>query len=140
MKNNEKLIEYSTRLLEMEPMNEDALRLLAQGQRGLNREDDVIKTATRLVVLPFTVEITGLQTGPAKAVLLGEAIGREPQDAAGKPLKTVPMTLVVEFVDVSGTVIDTKELTVPALKKSERHPVRLEGTGAMITGWRYRAK
>jgi len=140
MKNNEKLIEYSTRLLEMEPMNEDALRLLAQGQRGLNREDDVIKTATRLVVLPFTVEITGFQTGPAKAVLLGEAIGREPQDAAGKPLKTVPMTLVVEFVDVSGTVIDTKEITVPALKKSERHPVRLEGTGAMITGWRYRAK
>ena len=140
MKNNEKLIEYSTRLLEMEPMNEDALRLLAQGQRGLNREDDVIKTATRLVVLPFTVEITGFQTGPAKAVLLGEAIGREPQDAAGKPLKTAPMTLVVEFVDVSGTVIDTKEITVPALKKSERHPVRLEGTGAMITGWRYRAK
>lgn len=140
MKNNEKLIEYATRLLEMEPMNEDALRLLAQGQRGLNREEEVIKTATRLVVLPFTVEITGFQTHPAKAVLSGEAIGREPQDAAGKPLKTAPMTLVVEFVDLSGTVIDTEEITVPALKKGERHPVKLEGTGAAITGWRYRPK
>lgn len=140
MKNNEKLIEYSSRLLEMEPMNEDALRLLAQGQRGLNREEEVIKTATRLVVLPFTVEITGFQTHPAKAVLSGEAIGREPQDAAGKPLKTAPMTLVVEFVDLSGAVIDSKEITVPALKKGERHPVKLEGAGAAITGWRYRPK
>jgi len=140
MKNNEKLIEYATRLLELEPMNEDALRLLAQGQRGLNREEDVIKTATRLVVLPFTVEITGFQTGAAKAVLIAEAIGREAQDAAGKPLKTAPMTLVVEFVDVSGAVIDTEEITVPPLKKNEKHPIKLEATGAAITGWRYKAK
>ncbi len=140
MKNNEKLIEYAGKLLEMEPMNEDALRLLAQGQRSLNREEDVIKTATRLVVLPFTVEITGFQTGAAKAILAAEAIGREPQDAAGKPIKTAPMTLVVEFVDLSGGVIDSEEITVPALTKGDKHPIKLEGTGANIAGWRYRAK
>jgi tetratricopeptide (TPR) repeat protein len=140
MKNNEKLIEYSTKLLEMEPMNEDALRLLAQGQRGLNREEDVIKTATRLVVLPFTIEITGFHTAPAKATLLGDAIGRAPEDAAGKPIKPAPMTLVVEFVDLTGKVIDTKEMSVPALKKGDKHPIKIEGMGAAITGWRYRAK
>ncbi len=140
MKNNEKLIEYAGKLLEMEPMNEDALRLLAQGQRSLNREADVIKTATRLVVLPFTVEITGFQTGAAKATLAAEAIGREPQDAAGKPIKIVPMTLVVEFVGLTGAVVDSKEITVPALGKNAKHPINLEGTGANIAGWRYRAK
>jgi len=140
MKNNEKLIEYSTKLLEMEPMNEDALRLLAQGQRGLNREEDVIKTATRLVVMPFTVEITGFHTSESKATLKAEAIGREAQDATGKPLKTAPLTLVVEFVDAAGKVLDTEEITVPALKKGDKHPIDLTGTGTAIVGWRYRAK
>lgn len=140
MNNNEKLIEFAGKLLEMEPMNEDALKLLAQGQRSLKREEDVIKTATRLVVLPFTVEITGFQTGAAKATLAAEAIGREPQDAAGKPIKIVPMTLVVEFVGLTGAVVDSKEITVPALAKNAKHPINLEGTGANITGWRYRAK
>jgi tetratricopeptide (TPR) repeat protein len=140
MKNHEKLVEYSAKLLEMEPMNEDALRLLAQGQRGLSREDEVIKTATRLVVMPFTIDITGFQTGPTKAVLTGDAIGRAPEDAAGKPIKPVPMTLVVEFIDIKGSVIDTEEITVPALKKGDKHPIKLEGTGAAITGWRYKAK
>ena len=140
MKNNEKLIEYSTKLLEMEPMNEDALRLLAQGQRGLNREEDVIKTATRLVVMPFTVEITGFHTSESKATLKAEAIGREAQDAAGKPLKTAPLTLVVEFVDAAGKVLDTEEITVPALKKGDKHPIDLTGTGTAIVGWRYKAK
>jgi len=140
MKNNEKLIEYAAKLLEMEPMNEDALRLLAQGQRGLNREEDVIKTATRLVVLPFTLEITGFQIGAAKAILSADAIGRAPEDAAGKPIKAAPMTLVVEFVDLNGAVIDSEEITVPPLKKGDKHPIKLEGTGAAITGWRYRAK
>ena len=140
MKNHEKLIEYSSKLLEMEPMNEDALRLLAQGQRGVNREDEVIKTATRLVVMPFTVEITGFQPGPNKATLTGDAVGRAPEDAAGKPIKPAAMTLVFEFVDLKGTVIDTEEISVRALNKAEKHPIKLEATGAGITGWRYRTK
>ena len=90
--------------------------------------------------MPFTVDITGFQTAPTKAILTGDAIGRAPEDAAGKPIKPVPMTLVVEFIDIKGSVLDTEEITVPALKKGDKHPIKLDGTGAAITGWRYKAK
>lgn len=140
MKDNARLIEYSAKLLELEPMNEDALRLMAQGQRGLNQEEEVIKTATRLVMLPFTIEVTAFQTGPSGAKFSADAIGREPQDAAGKPIKTAPMTLVIEFLDQSGAVVDTKEVTVPVLAKGARNSVKAEAKGAGIIAWRYRAK
>jgi Flp pilus assembly protein TadD len=140
MKDNAKLAETAGKLLLLEPMNEDALRLLAQGQRGLNQEEEVIKTATRLVMMPFLVEITSFQPGASKAVLVGDAVGRSPQDAAGKPIKAAPMTLVVEFLDLSGAVIDSEEVTVPALAAGAKHAIKVEGTGAGIVGWRYKAK
>jgi tetratricopeptide (TPR) repeat protein len=140
MKNNEKLIEQATKLLEIEPMNEDALRLLGQGQRGLKREDDMIKTAGRLVGLPFTIEISSFQMNQATAKLVGEAIGRSPMDEAGRPIKTAPMTIEVEFVDAGGAVVDTREITVPVLASTVRHPIQLDAKGAGIAGWRYRVK
>jgi tetratricopeptide (TPR) repeat protein len=140
LKDNAKLVEYSTKLLELEPMNVDALRLLAQGQRGLNQEAEVIKTATRLVMMPFTIEITSFSLNAQRAILSADAVGRSPTDAAGKPIKTEPQTLVVEFVNLSGAPVATKEITVPVLKDGERHTIRLEGAGQGIMGWRYKAK
>ena len=140
MKDHAKLAEWSAKLLEFEPMNVDALRLLAQGQRGMNQEAEVIKTATRLVMMPFTIEITSFSPGQAKATLTADAVGRSPTDAAGKAIKTEAQTVVVEFISVTGTTISSKEVTVPVLKDGERHTIRLEGTGAGIMGWRYKAK
>jgi tetratricopeptide (TPR) repeat protein len=138
MKNNEKLIEQAIKLLEIEPMNEDALRLLGQGQRGLKREDDMIKTAGRLVGLPFTIEITSFQMNQATAKLVGEAIGRSPMDEAGRAIKTAPMT--IEFVDAGGAVVDTREFTVPVLASAARHTIQLDAKGVGIAGWRYHVK
>ncbi|NOT08623.1 MAG: tetratricopeptide repeat protein [Gemmatimonadales bacterium] len=140
LKNNEKLVEESIKMLDLEPMNEDLLRLLAQGQRGLKREEDVIKTAERLVALPFTVDLTGLQLGSNGAKLQAEAVGRTPQDPQGKALKTAPITLVVDFLSQSGTVVDTKEVTVPVLANGAKHAIVLDATGQHITAWRYRIK
>ncbi len=139
-KDNEHLIEESAKLLEVEPMNEDALRLLAAGQRGLKQDEQVLKTAERLVALPFTVDVSGFQMGPTSVRFLAEATGRSPQDPAGKPLKTVPMTLVFEFVDQTGAVVDTKEITIPVLAKDAKHPIQIDGKGAGIAGWRYHNK
>jgi tetratricopeptide (TPR) repeat protein len=139
-KDNEHLIEQSAKLLELEPMNEDALRLLAQGQRGLKQDEQVLKTAERLVALPFTVDVSGFQMGPTGVRFIAEATGRSPQDPAGKPLKTAPITLVFEFVDQAGSVVDSKEITIPVLAKDAKHPIQIDGKGAGITGWRYHNK
>lgn len=140
LKDNEHLIAESTKLLEIEPMNEDALRLLAQGQKGLQQDEEVLKTAERLVALPFTVDVTAFQMGSANAHFLASAVGRTPQDAAGKPLKLAPITLVVEFLDAHGAVVDTKEVTVPTLAKDAKHDIELVAKGAGIVAWRYHVK
>jgi tetratricopeptide (TPR) repeat protein len=140
MKDYQNLIDETTKLIEIEPMNEDALRLLAQGQRNLKQDDAVLKTAERLVALPFSVEVNGFQMSAAGAKFTGEAVGRTAQDINGKPIKTGPMTLVLEFVDVNGTAVDSKEIAIPVLAKDAKHPIEVEGKGAGIVGWRYHAK
>jgi len=137
---NTKLIEQSEKLLELEPMNEDNLRLLAQGQRALKQTDAVYKTAEKLIALPFSVEIISFQIGQQLARFNGEATGRSPQDAAGKPIKAAPVTLVIEFVDASGAVIDTKEVPVPVLTNGQKQTIAAEGKGAGILAWRDRIK
>ncbi len=130
----------AARLVEIDPMNEDALRLLAQAQRGLKEEDASYKTAEKLVGLPFSMDVTGFQMGSTRAHLTGEATGRNPIDAEGKAIKTVPITLVVEFLDAQGNVLDTKDVQIPVLTAGQKQPVDLEAKGANIVAWRYRPK
>ena len=137
---NTKLVEQASKLLEMEPMNEDDLRLLAQGQRALKQNDAVYKTAERLVALPFSIEATLFQLGKESAKYAGEATGRAAQDAAGKPIKTGPMTLMFEFIDVTGAVKDTKEVAIPVLAEGKKQTIQLDAKGAGIAAWRYRVK
>ncbi|HEY9383607.1 MAG TPA: tetratricopeptide repeat protein [Gemmatimonadales bacterium] len=137
---NTSLVAEAAKLVELEPMNDDDLRLLAQGQRALKQNDAVYKTAERLVALPFNIEATLFQLGKEGAKFAGEAVGRNAQDAAGKPIKAVPMTLVFEFVDVTGAVKDSKEVAVPALTEGQKHAIQLDAKGAGISAWRYRVK
>jgi tetratricopeptide (TPR) repeat protein len=134
------LVKEATRLTEIDPMNEDALRLLAQAQRGLKQDQDAYKTAERLVGLAFSVEITGFQMGSTRARLIAEATGRNPMDADGKPIKPAAKTLVVEFLNSKGEVVDTKEVAVPVLTNGQKHPIDLEGKGADLVAWRYRPR
>lgn len=130
----------ATRLTEIDPMNEDALRLLAQAQRGLHQDQDAYKTAERLVGLPFSVEITGFQMGARSARLQAEATGRSPIDADGKPIKAAPKTLVFEFLDSKGSPVDTKEAQIPVLTQGQKQSIDLEAKGADIVAWRYKPK
>ena len=137
---NTKLIAEATKLVEMEPMNDDVLRLLASGQRALKQNDAVYKTAERLVGLPFSIEATLFQIGKEGAKFAGDATGRAATDATGKALKAVPVTLVFEFVDNTGAVKDTKEVSVPALTAGQKHTIQIDAKGAGISAWRYKIK
>jgi tetratricopeptide (TPR) repeat protein len=136
---NQKLVQEAQRLLELEPLNEDAVRLLAQGQRSLG-DSAVLKTAERLVRLPFSLEVTMFQIGQTGARFAAQATGRAAQDAQGRPIAPAPLTVTVEFVNASGTVVDSKEFTIPALAKDQKHELQAEASGAGIAGWRYKQK
>lgn len=140
LKDNEKLVETATKLVDIEPMNEDVYRLQGQGFKGLKRDADVLKAAEKLVGLQVTIEMTGFQLGRDQAKLEGTATGRAPTDAQGKPIKPAAVTLEIEFMTAAGAVVDTKVVTIPVLPAGTVHPISVDGKGADIAGWRYRSK
>jgi Flp pilus assembly protein TadD len=139
-RHDQALVGEAAKLLEMEPMNEDVLRLLAQGQRALKQNEAVLKTAEKLIALPFSIEVKTFHLGQGTAKLTADAVGRSPQDPTGKPLKPAPVTIVLEFVDSAGAVADTKEVTIPVVAPEARHPFTVDAKGTGITGWRYRTR
>jgi tetratricopeptide (TPR) repeat protein len=140
MNDHQKLVETATKLVEIEPMNEDVYRLVGQGHKGLKHDAEVLKAAEKLVGLPFTVEMGSFSIGKSVAKLSGQATGRSPTDAQGKAIKPAPVTLVIEFVTSAGQVVDTKEVAIPVLQPGATQAIAVEAKGADIAGWRYHAK
>jgi tetratricopeptide (TPR) repeat protein len=134
------LVETATKLVAIEPMNEDIYRLLGQGHKGLKHDAEVLKAAEKLVGLPITLEMGQFGIGKSGAKLQGTATGRNPTDAQGKPIKPTPVTLVFEFVTSAGQVVDSKEVAIPVLQPGATHEITMEAKGADIAGWRYKTK
>jgi tetratricopeptide (TPR) repeat protein len=140
LKDYQKLVETAGKLVDLEPMNEDVYRLLGQGHRGLGHDSDVLKAAERLVALPVSIEISSFQLGRDGAKLRGTATGRNPTDAESKPIKPTPVNLVIEFLSEAGTVVATKEITVPVVAAGATHEIRVDADGKEIAAWRYKPK
>jgi tetratricopeptide (TPR) repeat protein len=140
LKNGPKLAETAAKLVAIEPMNEEIVRMLANGQRMAKQEAQANKTAMRVLSMPVTVSVTEFAPTAAGATLSGTATGREAQTAQGKPVTATPFTLVVEFLDAKGTVIANQEIQVPALKPGESQPIEAKAQGAGIAAWRYKRK
>jgi hypothetical protein len=68
------------------------------------------------------------------------ATGREAVNPAGDPIPASPLSLVVEFLDGSGQVIGSEELSLPALEPGTDHELRVRAEGPNIESWRYRRK
>jgi tetratricopeptide (TPR) repeat protein len=140
LKNGPKLAEAAARLHAIEPMNEDVIRMLANGQRMSKKEAQANKTAIQLLTLPINVAVTQFAPTADGAAVSGTATGREAQTAQGKPIAAKPVTLIFEFLDSKGTVVANQEVPVPALKPGEAQPIEAKAQGAGIAAWRYKRK
>lgn len=140
LKNGPKLAQTSARLVAIEPLNDEVLRMLATGQRMAKKETLANKTAMQALSLPVTVKMTQFVPRATGATITGTATGRDVQDVRGKPVAAASITLVFEFLDAKGTVVANQEVQVPALKPGEAHPVEAKGQGAGIAAWRYKQK
>jgi tetratricopeptide (TPR) repeat protein len=138
LKNGPKLAETAARLVEIEPMNDEIVRMLANGQRMAKKETLANKTATQVLGMPLTVSITQFAPTASGASLTGTVSGREAQTPQGKPIVAKPVTLIVEFTDTKGTVIANQEVQIPALKPGQSQPIEAKAEGAGITAWRYK--
>ncbi|MHB1328854.1 MAG: tetratricopeptide repeat protein [Gemmatimonadales bacterium] len=140
LKDNAKLVETSKKLVAIEPMNEDVYRLLGQGHRGLEQQDEMLKAAEALIGLPVTIDVTAFQIGRTSSRLEGVATGRAPTDAQGKALKAAPVTVVIEFVTAAGAVVGSQDVAIPLLEAGATHKFTAEASGADVAGWRYKKK
>jgi tetratricopeptide (TPR) repeat protein len=135
-----KLADAAGRLVAIEPLNDDAVRMLANGQRLAKKETQANKTAVLLIGMPTTIKVTQFAPTAAAAAITGTATGREAQTAQGKPVAPKPYTLVFEFLDGKGAVVANQEAQVPALKPGESQPVEVKAEGSGIAAWRYKQK
>jgi tetratricopeptide (TPR) repeat protein len=140
LKNGPKLAEAAARLQAIEPMNEEVIRMLANGQRMAKKETLANKTAIQVLALPTTVSVSQFAPTAEGATVTGTATGREAQTAQGKPIAATPVTLVFEFLDSKGNVVATQEVQLPALKPGAAQPIEAKAQGAGIAAWRYKRK
>jgi tetratricopeptide (TPR) repeat protein len=140
LKNGPKLTATADRLVAIEPLSENALKLLGEGNRQSKKIDAAVKIAEKVLALPLNVEVTNLATTGSGAKLTATATGRQAQTPAGKTIPAAPMTLVFEFLDSKGTTVATQEAQIPALAAGATHEIKLDAQGAGITAWRYKRK
>lgn len=140
MKAGDKLIPAAQKLVTMEPLNESNLKYLGEGYRMQNKQEDLIKTVTKLIRMPTSVEVDLFQRKKDGAVVTGHAVGRQAQDEAAKSLPAAAVTIVVEFLNAEGGIVSSTDVAIPALQPGEKHDWRADGKGEGIIAWRYRAK
>lgn len=133
------LVETAQRLINQDPLSEDARKLLAQGYRLTADTTQLIATVTDLLAMPTTVQIQSFNGTAAGAVLGGMAVGKQ-AEKDGSEVAPTPKTLVVEFMNAEGAVVDSAEVQVPALQAGVQYEWSAEGEGQGIVGWRYRVQ
>ena len=126
-------------LVAIEPLNEDAYRLLGQSYRD-RFQDSLIAVAEQLVGLPVHIEVTNFTLGSASARLTATAMGREASDPGGKPIPPAPVDLILEFVDAAGKVLASQPVSIPALQPKQEQEFGAESRVEGVAGWRYRVK
>jgi tetratricopeptide (TPR) repeat protein len=135
-----KLADAAGRLVAIEPMNEEILRMQANGLRLAKKETQANKAAVRALSIPVTISITQFAPTAAGATISGTATGRDAQTAQGKAIPAAPVTLIFEFLDPKGSVVGNQEVQIPALKTGQSQPIEAKAEGAGIAAWRYKRK
>ncbi len=140
LKDGPKLLAAANRLVAIEPLSENALKLQREGNRLTGKIDSAVKLAEGVLALPVDVRVTGLSAAGDGARLTGTATGREAQTPTGKAIAPAPVVLVFEFLDAKGAPVATQEAQIPALTAGATHDLTVEAKGAGITAWRYKRK
>jgi hypothetical protein len=74
------------------------------------------------------------------ATLSGKLTGREARDERSKLIAPRPLTITVEFLTPSGTVLASQDVQIAALKTGETAAFQATAKAPGIKAWRYRVK
>jgi len=134
------LIMAAQKLVEIDPMNEYALKLLGEGYRLGGKTDELVEIVTQIEASPFNLDVKTFTRTDDGASIVAQAIGREAKDIEGRKLKVNPTVLSFEFLAEGGQVVVSQDVTVPPLEAQAVHDVTVKVEGPGIVAWRYDKK
>lgn len=140
MKDGTKLAATAARLVAIEPLSENALKLQGEGYKQSAKVNDAVKIAEQVLALPADVKATDFDATGTGATLNLSATGRPAQTTAGKPIAPVAVPITVEFLNAGGQVVASQDAQVPQLAAGASQEVKVAGQGSGITAWRYKRK
>jgi tetratricopeptide (TPR) repeat protein len=120
------------RLVGLDPMNRQSLRILAFAHQRLGHIDSTLhylRTADSTLVAD--VSVTQFDTDSAGATLKAVVTNL-------RTTPTPPFKLVFEFLNIKGEVVTTQTVDVPPIAPEQTQTIDLKATGVGIAGWRYR--
>ena len=133
------LASTAEKLLAIEPFSEHDYSLLAQGHKLAGNQDGTFKAIVAREGLLVNIESDGLKRTADGITFTASVTGREARDENNKLLENKPLTLTVDFLGEGGTVVSSKDVSIPVLKPGEKFAVSATGTGEGIRAWRYKA-
>jgi hypothetical protein len=140
MKDGKKLADVAARLVAIEPLSENAIKLQGEGYKQSARVDDAVKMAEQVLALSADVKASDFTATGSGASLTLSATGRAAQTPSGKPIPAAPVPIVVEFLNGTGTVVASQDAQIPQLAVGSSQDVKVEAKGSGITAWRYKRK
>ena len=120
------------RLISLDPMNRQSLRLLAFAHQRMGHVDSTLhylRVADSTLVGDVT--ITQFDPGEQEATLKAVV-------ANLRPTPSPPFKLVFEFLNIKGEVVATQTVDVPSIAPTQSHTLEVKAPGAGIEAWRYR--
>jgi tetratricopeptide (TPR) repeat protein len=137
MKDGPNLVKTAERLVAIDPMNEDVLKLQANGYILTKNRALQSKVGQRLLGLPASLKVTNFQPTAGGATLTVQARIPDIIVTSGSPFKPTPVEVEFEFLDKTGTVVNTQHVQIPPVSKTQEQTATVTGQGAGIVAWRY---
>ena len=129
-----KMLPVAQKLVTVDPMNRQSLRLLAFAHQRMGNVDSTL-AYLRLAdsTLVADVSITLFETDSAGAQMKGIV-----QNLRTTP--TPPLQLEFQFLNTKGDVVTTQTVDIATVAPQQSQGFELKATGAGIAAWRYRKK
>ncbi len=128
----EELRSVTDRLLALDPLNPQAVRMMAAAWDLAGNADSVRKYVARADSgMGWGVTVTQFVPTANAAILNGSVANLTARSLAAT-------TLVFEFLDTAGTVLATSSAEIPPLEPRRRHALSVRAEIGGATGWRYR--
>ena len=128
----DKMLPVAQRLVQVDPMNRNSVRMVAQAWQLKKQGDSALYYVTISdSLLPVDVSVGGFGPNDQGATISGVVTNYHAKASA-------PFKLVFEFLDKTGTVVTSASADVPAIDGNGTHAFQLQASGAGIISWRYK--